>query len=371
MIESRYRLIDLNALAYNFSAIKSHVGQTLVMPVIKANAYGHGLLEVGRFLQQQNVDYLGVAAIEEAVQLRMHGITCPILVLGSIVQEQVPLFLQHNIDIMAASIEKLVIINEYAQKTGVKAKVHLKIDTGLARLGVRHTSAEQFFKEALRLKNISIVGIASHFATSDAQDTTFMNLQCERFHDTCELFARYSCEKPLRHIANSGGIMQSSTTHFDMVRPGIMIYGVYPTSWMHKLLPLKPVMSLYGRVVYFKVLLKNSGISYGLTWRTPKNTRIITVPVGYGDGYARALSNKGFVLLNGAKYPVVGNVCMDQLMIDIGDNSAYSGDEVVLIGKSKNHEITVNSLVDLYGGSAYEFLIAQNNRIPRHYVLST
>lgn len=367
-MDSRYSIIDFNALAYNFSTIKNLVGSSRVMPIVKANAYGHGLVQCAQFLEKNNADYFGVALIEEAVQLRQAGISKNILVLGSIVADQMPLFLEYNVDIIVASIEKLQAINDCARQRGTKARVHLKIDTGLGRIGVRAANAEKFFLEALNAKHIDIIGITSHFATSDAQDTTFMREQYAKFHEATLFFEKHSLKMPLRHIANSGAIMQFPESHFDMVRPGIMLYGIYPQTWMRSLCHLKPVMSLYARVVYFKVLLENSRISYDLTWKADKNTRVITLPIGYGDGYPRALSNKGQVLLNGCKYPIVGNVCMDQMMVNIGSGQAYNGDQAVLIGKSGDQEITINDLADSFGGSPYEILVLLNSRIPRQYL---
>lgn len=365
---SRYCIIDFNALAFNFSTIKNLVGSTRIMPIIKANAYGHGLLECAQFLQTEHADYFGVALIEEAVQLRKAGITKPILVLGSVVIEQMHLFLEYSIDIIAASIEKLLAIDACARQHGTRARVHLEIDTGLGRIGIRPENAKKFFLEAIQAKNIEIIGVTSHFATSDWPDTTFMREQCAKFYESTLFFEKHSLQMPLRHIANSGAVMQLPESYFDMVRPGIMLYGIYPSSWMKSLCRLKPVMSLYAQVVYFKVLLKGSGLSYGLTWKAENNTRVITLPIGYGDGYPRALSNKGYILLQGNKYPIIGNICMDQLMVDIGSGQAYTGDPAVLIGKSGNQEITINDLADSYGGSPYEMLVVLNSRIPRQYI---
>jgi len=364
---SRYSIIDLNALGYNFSAVKQKVGSALVMPIVKANAYGHGIVECAQFFEQQGAYSLGVAFIEEAIQLRKVGIQIPIVVLGSIFYEQIPLFLEYSIDATIASIEKLKQVDACAQKYGVKARVHLKIDTGLGRIGVRASSAEQFFLAATRLKNIEIVGVCSHFATSDSPDTAYMYEQCERFYQSTLFFEKYSLPMPLRHIANSGAIMQYPESYFDMVRPGIMLYGIYPQTWMTQFMHLKMVLSLHARVVYFKVVQQGSGVSYGLTWRANKDTRIITIPVGYGDGYPRTLSNKGVVLIQGKRYPIVGAICMDQMMIDLGEGSAYNGDEVTLIGSSGDNKITINELADLCGNSPYEMLVMLNLRIQRYY----
>ncbi|MBV8661446.1 MAG: alanine racemase [Candidatus Dependentiae bacterium] len=368
-MESRYSIIDFNALAYNFLAIKQQVGDSRVMAIVKANAYGHGIVECSLFLQAQGVHYLGVALIEEAIILRDAGITLPILVLGGVMIEQIPLFLTYDIDIMASSIDKLIAIDACASKFGKKAKVHLKIDTGLGRIGVRYTNAEQFFTIAMNLLSIEVVGVASHFATADDQDDTYMRLQCERFNQVTQFFPEHGYPMPLRHIANSGAIMQLPESYFDMVRPGIMLFGVYPQSWMKNLFEIKPVLSLYARIVYFKVVLQGASVSYGLTWKSEQNTRVITLPVGYGDGYPRALSNKGYVLMKGKKYTLIGNICMDQMMVNIGQDEAYCGDEVVLIGKSGDLELTINDLADCYDGSAYEFLVLLNSRIVRRYQL--
>ena len=366
-MESRYSIIDFNALAYNFLAIKQKVGNSKVMAIVKANAYGHGIVECSLFLQIQGVNYFGVALIEEAIILRNAGITLPILVLGGVMIEQIPLFLSYDIDIMASSIDKLIAIDACASKHGKKAKVHLKIDTGLGRIGVRYTNAEQFFTVAMNLLSIEVVGVASHFATADDQDDAYMRLQYERFNHATQFFPQHGYPMPLRHIANSGAIMQLPESHFDMVRPGIMLFGVYPQSWMKNLFEIKPVMSLYARIVYFKVVLQDASVSYGLTWKSEQNTRVITLPVGYGDGYPRALSNKGFILMRGKKYPLVGTICMDQMMANICEDEAFCGDEVVLIGQSGDLQLTINNLVDCYGGSAYEFLVLLNSRIARRY----
>lgn len=366
-MESRYAVIDLSALGHNFSTIQQKVGNALIMVIVKANAYGHGIVECSQLLQAQGANYIGVALIEEAITLRNAGITLPILVLGGVMIEQIPLFLHYDIEIMASSIDKLLAIDACASKHGKKAKVHLKIDTGLGRIGVRHTNAEQFFTIAMSLLAIEVVGVASHFATADDQDQEFMKLQCARFHEATQFFPQHGYPMPLRHMANSGAIMQLPESYFDMVRPGIMLYGVYPQSWMKSLLPLEQVMSLYARIVYFKVVQQGAGVSYGLTWHAQENTRVVTLPIGYGDGYPRALSNKGYVLKNGKKYCLIGNICMDQMMVNIGTDEAFCGDEVVLLGRSGDLQLTINDLVDCYGGSAYEFMVLLNSRIARRY----
>ncbi len=370
-MQSRYSIIDFNALAANFTTIKEKVGSTKVMAIVKANAYGHGLVPCALFLQVQGADYFGVALIEEAIELRNAGITLPILVLGGVIAEQIPLFLQYDIEIMASSIDKLHAIDACAAQYGTIAKIHLKIDTGLGRIGVKDVNAWQFFSTAISLQSIKIVGVASHFATADSQNTAYMRMQCQKFHEATQFFPQQGLPMPLRHIANSGAIMQLQDSYFDMVRPGIMLYGVYPQSWMRSLCAIKPVLSLYARIVYFKVVLPGSGISYGLHWTAEQISRIVTLPIGYGDGYPRALSNKGFVLITGRQYPIVGNICMDQMMVNIGSDSAYCGDEVTMIGTSGNLQITINDLADACNSSAYEFMVLLNLRIARKYLYPT
>lgn len=367
-MESRLTVIDFSAFAHNVATIQQRVGAARIMAVVKANAYGHGLVQSGLFLQAQGVHALAVAFINEAIELRKNGVTIPILVLGSIIAEQLPLYFAHNIDIMAASIEKLNLINAYAQQYNAKARVHLKLDTGLGRIGMRVSRADEFFSHALALNTIELVGVASHFATSDEQDHSYMYYQLEQFIQACTFFEKNGLPMPIRHIANSGAIIQCPESYLDMVRPGIMLYGVYPSLWMRSLVSLKPVMSLTAKVVYFKVTQQNQSVSYGRTWHASQDTRVVTIPVGYGDGYPRALSNKGIVLINGKRYPIVGNVCMDQLMINVGNDDVFNGQEVVLIGTSGNDEISINDIAALYGGSPYELLVSMNNRIHRKYV---
>lgn len=366
-MESRLSIIDLDALYYNLSVVRQKVGSTKIMPIIKANAYGHGLVPIAQALERAGVDALGVALIQEAIELRKHGISIPILALGSIVQEQIPLYFNYNIDIMAASEQKVELIESYAERYKTCARIHLKLDTGLGRIGLRAHRAPALFEKIIRSRFIELVGIASHFATADEQDTRYMHDQLSLFLDACSFFERHHIPMPIRHIANSGAILQCPASYLDMVRPGIMLYGVYPASWMKSYAALKQVLTLKAKVVYFKAVSAGQSISYGRTWKASDVTRIVTLPIGYGDGYPRALSNRASVLHNGKRYPVVGTICMDQLMVNIGTDSLFNGEEMTLIGRSGSEEITINELADLYGGSPYELLVSMNNRVLREY----
>ena len=359
--------VNLDHLTSNYLAIKNHVKPSRVMPVLKANAYGHGLVRVAHLMQELNADYLGVAVLEEGMLLRQSGITLPILVLGGILGNQVPFFLTHNLSITASSIAKLQQIQQAAEALKTTAKVHLKIDTGMERIGVHYYNADAFLEASLKCPNITIEGVFSHLANADAADLTHARLQLERFLGVTSFYEKHSIQCPVRHIANSGGILQLPEAHLDMVRPGIMLYGVLPSSEVRKTVPLKPALSWKSRVVYFKVIQAGDPVGYGSTWKKAASTRAVTVPVGYGDGYFRSMSNKAQVLIRGTRYPEVGTFSMDQIVVDIGDGSAYNNDEVILIGSQDNQTITCEELAEWAGTIPYEILTNINTRVPRIY----
>jgi alanine racemase len=359
--------VDLNAIKENYKKIKKHVGDCRIMPILKANAYGHGLLKIAKLFEELNADYLGVAVVEEGILLREKGINIPILVLGGVWGNQVPLFLKHNLTITASSIDKLNQIDETAAMMKVKAKVHLKIDTGMERIGVHYYSAEKFLDAAYKCKNILVEGIYSHFANSDASDLTYAKLQLERFSEVLSFFERRSIEPPLRHFANSGAILQLPDANFDMVRPGIMLFGVYPNKEVNKTIEIKPALTWKSLVVFFKVIKPNHPVGYDSTFTADHNIRAVTVPVGYGDGYLRSMSHKAEVLINGKRYPVIGTISMDQIVANIENESAYNGDEVILLGNDGKNSITCEELADWAGTNPYEILTSINTRVPRVY----
>jgi len=365
--------VDLGRLAHNLGRIRSHVrvggGDTKVMAVVKANAYGHGLERCALHLEASGADYLGCAYVEEGIILRRAGVKIPILVFGGILADQAQLYIEHDLDITASSLSKLEHIEATAAGLGRRARVHLKIDTGMERLGVHHDTCGALLERTLTLKHVDVTGIFSHFARSDEPDFTFTDLQLERFLEVTRFFEARSLPMPLRHIANSAAILRSPATHLDMVRPGIALYGVHPAPGVDDPLGLLPVMSLATKVVYFKVVKEGHGVSYGHLWKPGRDTRVVTLPVGYGDGYQRALSNKAAVLIRGARKPQVGAICMDQMMIDLGPSGeAYNGDEAVLVGEQGAERITVEELAAKAGTIAYEILTGMNARIPRKYV---
>ncbi len=361
-------IVRLSALADNFRAIRQKVAPSKVMPILKANAYGHGLVPVARLMEQLGADYLGVAVLEEGILLRQAGIRTPILVLGGIWGSQIPLFLKYDLTLTASSIEKLEQIDQAAAALGTKARVHLKIDTGMERIGVHYYNAEAFLEASLKCRHVQVEGIFSHFANADTADLASARLQLERFQEVLRFYERRSLPLPLRHMANSAAILRLPEAYFDMVRPGILLYGVYPSPEVPRTVAVRPALTWVSRVVYFKVTKPGHPVSYGWTWEPQRMTRIVTVPVGYGDGYFRAMSNKAQVLIRGKRYPQVGRICMDQMMVDIGWDSAYNGDEVVLVGCQGEECITVEDLAAWAGTIPYEILTNINTRVPRVYL---
>ena len=360
--------VDLERLTQNYKAIQRKVDGAIVMPILKANAYGHGLVRVGQHMQALGAKVLGVAYLEEGILLREAGVTTPILVLGGILGSQAPLFIQHDLMGTASSVEKLEHIEAAAEAAGMPARVHLKIDTGMERIGVHYYNADSLLDAALKCTHVRVEGIFSHFANADAADLSSAKLQIERFQEVLRFYERRSLPLPLRHMANSGAILQLPESWLDLVRPGIMLFGVYPSSEVHRTVEVKPALTWGSRVVYFKVVRPGHPISYGSTWQSDHSVRVVTIPVGYGDGYFRSMSGKAQVLMRGKRYPVVGTICMDQFMVNIEQDSAYNEDEVLLIGEGEDARITVEELAEWAGTIPYEILTNINTRVPRVYL---
>ncbi|MFH1197443.1 MAG: alanine racemase [bacterium] len=368
IIRPTHVIVNLNVLKNNFIAIKEHVAPAKVMPVLKANAYGHGLIRVAQLMQELKADYLGVAVLEEGILLRENGINIPILVLGGIWGNQIPIFLKHDLSITASSIEKLNQVDELAKTMNKRGKVHLKIDTGMERIGVHYYSAEKFLEAAMRCRNIDVEGIFTHFANSELSDKSFTKLQLERFNEVLHFFEKHSLPMPIRHASNSGGILQFPEANFDMVRPGILLYGVYPSGEVLKSVAVEPALTWKSLIVYFKVIKAGQPVGYGSTWAPDHDVRAVTVPVGYGDGYFRSTSHKAKVLINGNRYPVIGTISMDQIVVNIEKDSAFNGDEAILIGKNGSQSISVEELAEWAGTIPYEILTNINTRVPRLYI---
>ena len=363
--------VDLARLRENYRVIAAHVAPAKVMPVLKSNAYGHGLLVVARMLEQQTPFALAVAYLEEATRLREAGVRMPVLVLGGIVGAQIPRFLEQDLTLTASSVDKLLAIEACAVAKRVTARVHLKIDTGMERIGTHWYSAERLLETSLRVRNVEVEGIFTHFANADVGDLTHARLQLERFQEVLRFYERHSLPTPLRHVANSGAILQLPESHLDIVRPGILLFGSSPGPEVALTLNVNQALRWLTQVVFFKVVKAGNPVSYGSTWSPTGDTRVITLPVGYGDGYMRAMSGQAQVIVRGHRVPVVGRICMDQIMVNIGGGTAYNGDEVVLLGESKEGgeaPIRIEELAAWANTIPHEILTNINTRVPRVYV---
>lgn len=369
--------IDLRQFKKNISILRHYIegvansatpaGSPLFCLPVKANAYGHGLCAIGRAAEEAGVHYLGVAHLQEGIQLRQANIQIPILVLGAIHEEQILDLIKFNLELTISSKLKADLVADKCKKLGKKCSVHLEVDTGMQRTGVRPSTAPALFQYLKNLNCFEIKGVYSHLATAEKQSDLFTLKQIDTF--TSLLKDPVFQGTPLiRHLANSGGTIYFPDSHLDMVRPSLITFGYLPQNAPELLANIAPCFSLKTKVSYFKVVEKGHGVSYGHSYTTPRQTRIITVSIGYGDGYRRSLSNRGSVLIRGERFPIVGTICMDQFMVDVGEQEVYVGDEVVLIGKQGKHEITIQEIATLCDTNPYEVLCFFNDRLPRIYL---
>jgi len=363
--------VDLKALEHNYIQVKRLAGKDVqMMVVVKANAYGHGTVEISRVLEEMGVNYLGVATTDEAVRLRDHGIKTPVLILGSVLPEEVKIARDRDITLTLCNHEILKEIKALAKREDqqdTKIKVHIKVDTGMGRIGVWHEDALQFVKDVIAEKSVLLEGIYTHFSSA-GRDEFFTNYQMESFERLLASIEKSWIKIPLKHAANSIATVDFKRAHLNLARPGLVVYGMYPKHTFPKLIKLKPVLSLKTRVVFLKDIPPGRSISYGRTFITQRHTKIATLPIGYADGYHRGLSNKAQVLVHSQYAPIVGKITMDQTMIDVGHVKGVKiGDEVTLIGKQGHHEIRIESLARLAGTIAYDFICGISNRVPRIY----
>lgn len=357
--------IDLAQFRKNISIIKKSIGATRLCLPVKANAYGHGLCEMATVAMKEGVDYLAVAHVQEAIELRNAQITCPILVLGAIHENQIPFLLEYDLDFSISSPFKAKLVHDACQRLKKRCRVHLEVDTGMRRTGMRCETAARLFHELEKSDYFEVVGIYSHLATANSPQDEIAQAQIRAF-SAFRALPIFADKALIFHLANSSGVLHFPNAHFDMVRPAMLSFG-YADTITPKIDGLAPCFSLKARVAYFKIIYAGEGVSYGHTFVAQKNTRVVTVPVGYGDGYRRALSNRGFVLINGKRFPIVGTICMDQFMVDVGEESVFVGDEVVLIGRQGAEEISVKEVAQWCETIPYEILCLFNDRIPRVY----
>ena len=356
--------INLPQLKRNLEAIRVHVAPAMVMPMVKANAYGHGVEGVAPYIEP-HVDYFGVALVEEGIHLRRLGIAKPILVAGGTLPSQVKLFADHDLTLTGSSIEVLTQAEEVSRTSGKRIKTHLKIDTGMERVGVHEYEADAFIEYSLKLKHLEIEGIYTHLANSELADRTYSHLQLERFEEVLHIYELRSKPIPaLRHVNNSGGVLNLPQANYEMVRPGVLFYGVYPGIDVDRSVEVAPALTWRSKVAYSKITQPARPISYGSLWQPETEARIVTIPCGYADGYFRRMTNHASVVVHGKKYPQVGRICMDQFMVKMGNDRADVGDEVVLLGDG----ITVYDLAEWAGTNEYEVMTNISARVPRVYL---
>jgi len=361
--------IDLGAIRWNLEQIQRKVSPAQIMAAVKADAYGHGLTKVAELAVAHGVKHFGVARPEEGIQLRQHGITAPILVFGGFFEHSIEHLLQHNLELTLFDVLRARALSDRAKDTNQVAKVHIKVDTGMGRVGVPWQQAVDFITKVQKLRNMDIVAIYTHFAASDNEDKTFAKTQLQRFQSVIGGLEKEGIRVPLKHAANSGAILDMPASYFDMVRPGVTLYGYYPSLETSESIQLKPAMRVKSCVIATKQVPAETPISYNMTYHTKQKTEIATVSIGYGDGYNRMLSNNADVLIHGRRYPVVGRVCMDQITVDVGPESQVKvGDEVVLLGRQGDEEITIWEICNKLNTIPYEVTCWFSARMPKIFI---
>ena len=365
--------INLDAITENFNNIKKQT-TSRIMAVIKADAYGHGIKEVASVLKDAGADYFGVATADEALELRKLGIDIDILTLGVIFNEDYHTMIENDICMTVVSRDDAEKMSEIAVKLNKKARIHIKLDTGMGRIGfVAGYDDKKILKEIEYiscLKGIKIEGIYSHMSRADEYDKTYSMEQFEKFKKLISLLEDAGIDIPIKHIANSAALLTMKETHLDMVRLGIAVYGLLPScETKAENITLKPAMMLKTKVTHIKTIMHESPISYGGNYKAKAGQKIATIAIGYADGFSRILSSKAKVLVNGHFADVVGNICMDQSMIDVTHiDNINIGDEVIIFGSDGNNTITVDSVAHLLGTINYEVVCSVSRRVPRAYI---
>ena len=371
MIRPVWAEIDLDAIKYNIDSIKRRVDTKELIAVVKADAYGHGALDVSKTLVENGATKLAVAVITEAMELRHGNINTPIMILGYTPLEFAADLINYDIEQTIFDLEYAKKLSEIALNLGKKAKVHVALDTGMGRKGflINDNRLNEILKIS-SLKGLEVVGIFTHFATADESDKNYSNKQYKKFTDFNEKLISKGVNIPLKHVSNSGAIIDMPNTYLDGVRAGIVLYGYYPSEDVLKQnLDLKKAITIKTQVAHVKILDKNEYVSYGRKFKTERKSIIATLPIGYADGYSRALTGKAKVIINGKFAPVVGTICMDQCMIDVTDiGDVHVGDEVIVLGKDKDLKFDADDMAKAMGTINYEVLCMIKQRIPRVYI---
>jgi len=361
-------VIDMEALDHNFREVVRCAEGQQVLAVVKARAYGHGAVEMSKRLLRLGADMLGVALVEEGRELREAGIDAPVLVMGATFPEQAEEMVSLKLTPAIFGLSVAQALSEAAYKRRTTINVHVKIDTGMGRIGIAPEDAPELIAALQKLRNISVQGLMTHFADADLRDKQFASKQMDRFESLLKALEAKKIKVPVRHAANSAAVLDFHRAFFTMVRPGLMLYGYNPLEEGALGADLRPVLSLVTRIAFIKKVPTGVPISYGRTFTTKRESAIATLPIGYADGYGRGLSNKGEALVRGMRVPVVGRVCMDMCMIDVTDvPAAREGDDVVLIGSQGSERITADDIAAKIGTIAYEVLCGISSRVPRIY----
>lgn len=366
-----YTKINLDNIKKNMRTVRDRFGDDMIiLGIVKANAYGHGAAETAKALVEFGAGMLGVAAIDEALELRESGITAPILILGQIFRQDYAAAIENDITCTVIDIVTAQGLSQKAKELDKTAKVHIKLDTGMGRIGFQpDENDEALIKSIFRLGNIFVEGVFTHFANADSADKTSANEQKKKFLDFTDRLINEGYKIPIRHMYNSASAMELEGYAGEMVRCGIMLYGLYPSDEMNKDYKLFPALEFKSHISFVKTVGKDFPVSYGSTYVTDKEMKIATVPVGYGDGYPRYLSNKGEVLVHGTRCRILGRVCMDQFMIDVSHlPDVQIADEVTLVGADGNETITVDEVSDAEARFNYEFCCLITPRVPRIYI---
>ena len=360
--------IDLDALDHNFREVVRCAEGQQVLAVVKARAYGHGAVAVSKRLLRLGADMLGVALVEEGRELREAGIDAPVLVMGATFPEQAEEMVSLKLTPAIFSLSVAQALSEAAYRRRTTINVHVKIDTGMGRIGIAPEDAPEQIAALQKLRNISVQGLMTHFADADLRDKQFASRQMDRFEALLKALEARKIKVPVRHAANSAAVLDFHRAFFTMVRPGLMLYGYNPLEEGALGADLRPVLSLLTRIAFIKKVPQGVTISYGRTFTTKRESAIATLPIGYADGYSRGLSNRGEALVRGMRVPVVGRVCMDMCMIDVTDvPAAREGDDVALIGSQGGERITADDIAAKTGTIAYEVLCGISSRVPRIY----
>ncbi|MFQ6091134.1 MAG: alanine racemase [bacterium] len=360
--------VDLKAIAENLAALRQKLGPRKILGTIKANAYGHGMVEVARVLERAGVDMLGVSILDEAMDLRRAQIATPILIMGTILPEEAERAVELKVTVTLCSLEVAQALAQAGKRFGRTIKAHVKIDTGMGRFGALRDDVIGYVTQLKSMEFIELEGIYTHFPVADEQGDEFTLGQIRQFNAIISELEGRGVYIPLQHAANSAAILNYPQSYFNLVRPGITLYGLYPSERVNRNLPLKPALSWKARILTLKQVPRDWSISYGRTYVTPGERTIAIIPVGYADGFNRHLSNRGQVLVRGRRAPAVGAVCMDQFMVDVTDIPGVAiGDEVVLIGKQGDDEITADEVAHRLDTINYEVICSIASRVPRSY----